>query len=152
MWRFSQYHYNFFIHISPFLYEITRILSEASTILAISGVPPLLAPSMKSFIPRTSIQSVQRRTSAPFAISSLKGSSILVTLGTFFCPVCQEKKQYELRRVRRYLTFLFIPFIPLRKVGEYVECQECLSALSKHFLSKDSPTIKQPIKQHQSDL
>lgn len=45
--------------------------------------------------------------------------------GEFFCPGCQESRDYVHRRVRRFFTLYFVPLVPLDVLGEYVECQHC---------------------------
>lgn len=50
----------------------------------------------------------------------LKGPS-----GRFFCPQCNDERDYQRRKVQRFFTLYFIPLIPMDVVHESVGCQSC---------------------------
>ena len=57
--------------------------------------------------------------------------------GQFNCPGCEERRDYQHKRVRRFFTLYFIPVIPLDMLGEYVECKGCLGTYKLEVLSFD---------------
>ena len=62
--------------------------------------------------------------------------------GTFHCPRCQAKRQYELKHGRNYFTLYFIPIIPMGDLGEFVECQTCHTTFAAEVLKMKPPTPK----------
>lgn len=58
-------------------------------------------------------------------IFGTRGITTTPEKGDFYCPSCNSKQPYGLKRVRRFFTLYFIPIIPLDKMGEYVECGSC---------------------------
>jgi hypothetical protein len=63
--------------------------------------------------------------------------------GQFFCPRCQQIREYKHKQATRYFTLYFIPVIPMGKMGEIVECQTC-HAMFEPFLLQAKPQPAQP--------
>ncbi len=69
-----------------------------------------------------------------FILFGTKGVTSTADEGDFYCPSCEEKRGYKLKRVRRFFSLFFIPIIPLDKLGEYVECTNCGSTYNTPVL------------------
>lgn len=72
-----------------------------------------------------------------FLIFGARGVTTTPEEGQFYCPSCQTKREYGLKRVRRFFTLFFIPLIPLDKLGEYVECKSCKTTYNLSVLNYD---------------
>jgi transcription elongation factor Elf1 len=62
--------------------------------------------------------------------------------GQFFCPHCQEMRQYVRKQARPYFTLYFLPVFPVGKGSEFVECQTCHLAFEPGVLSMKAPERK----------
>lgn len=72
-----------------------------------------------------------------FILFGTRGVTTTPEEGQFYCPSCQTKREYGLKRVRRFFTLFFIPLIPLDKLGEYVECKHCKNTYNPSVLGYD---------------
>ena len=57
--------------------------------------------------------------------------------GSFHCPECNDKKNYEFKEVKKYFTLYFIPTFSTEDLGQYVECQSCKSTFKESVLEND---------------
>ena len=57
--------------------------------------------------------------------------------GNFYCPECNDYKNYELMNVKKYFNFLFIFQFEADDLGNYVECSECNSTFKEDVLKFD---------------
>lgn len=61
-----------------------------------------------------------------------KNREIVESTGTFYCPECHKKTNYNLKRIGQYFTLYFIPIFETKNLGKYVECSSC----KEHFKEK----------------
>ena len=59
--------------------------------------------------------------------------------GEFFCPKCQNQRNYKHKKAARYFSLYFVPIIPLGTLGEFVECQTCGVAFEPTVLHMQGP-------------
>ncbi len=45
--------------------------------------------------------------------------------GIFYCPNCQQRRQYVLYELGKYFSLYFIAIFQTNKIAEYVECTAC---------------------------
>ena len=57
--------------------------------------------------------------------------------GNFYCPECNDYKNYELKNVKKYFIFLFILQFEVGDLGNYIECSECNSTFKEDVLKFD---------------
>ena len=57
--------------------------------------------------------------------------------GNFYCPECDDYKNYEFRKVKKYFILFFILQFETEDLGEYVECGECKSTFKEDVLKYD---------------
>ena len=57
--------------------------------------------------------------------------------GNFYCPECNDYKNYELKNVKKYFNFLFILQFEVGDLGNYIECSECNSTFKEDVLKFD---------------
>ena len=57
--------------------------------------------------------------------------------GNFYCPECNDYKNYELKKVKKYFNFLFLLQFEVDDLGKYVECGECNSTFKEDVLKYD---------------
>lgn len=81
-----------------------------------------------------------------FIIFGTRGITYNSGKGTFFCPSCNEFRDYEQKRCRRVFTLYFIPIIPLDILQEYVECKICKCTYKLEALQYDPAAKKQKFK------
>ena len=62
--------------------------------------------------------------------------------GNFYCPECNENKNYELKKVKKYFNFLFILQVEIGNLAEYIECSECNSTFKEDVLKYDPEADK----------
>ena len=62
--------------------------------------------------------------------------------GNFYCPECNEYKNYELKKVKKYFNFLFILQLEIGNLAEYIECSECNSTFKEDVLKYDPEADK----------
>ncbi len=79
----------------------------------------------------------------PFIIFGTRGRTSTVEEGEFFCPQCQQQREYERKRARNYFSLYFVPLIPLGEGQEFVECSFCHNAFDPTVLLL--PPQKRPI-------
>ncbi len=72
----------------------------------------------------------------------LKGPS-----GKFFCPQCNDERDYQRRKVQRFFTLYFIPIIPLEVVHESVGCLSCKQHFTLATLHYDPRAEREQINQ-----
>lgn len=72
----------------------------------------------------------------------LKGPS-----GRFFCPDCNDERDYRRRKVQRFFTLYFIPLIPLEVVHESVGCLTCKQHFTLAALHYDPRAEREQINQ-----
>lgn len=72
----------------------------------------------------------------------LKGPS-----GRFFCPDCNDERDYRRRKVQRFFTLYFIPLIPLEVVHESVGCLTCKQHFTLAALHYDPRAEREQISQ-----
>ena len=58
-------------------------------------------------------------------------------MAIFYCPECDDYKNYEFKKVKKYFTLCFIPLFQTSDLGEYVECGECKSTFKENVLKYD---------------
>jgi len=81
----------------------------------------------------------------------------LISEGKFFCPKCNNIRNYQQKRISIYFTLFFIPLFRTKTLGETVECQVCkngdeaaildpgsqqmlkMEAISKYSLQRGAP-------------
>jgi thioredoxin len=61
----------------------------------------------------------------------------LIESGTFFCPHCEERRNFQLLKPKKWGHLYWIPIIPIRELEEYVECGQCANAYDKAVLRND---------------
>ena len=66
-----------------------------------------------------------------------RGVTYSAESGQFHCPGCEQRRDYQHKRVRRFFTLYFIPLIPLDLLGEYVECSGCRGTYKPAILEYD---------------
>jgi tellurite resistance protein len=81
-----------------------------------------------------------------FIIFGTRGITYNSGKGTFFCPSCNEYRDYEQKRCRRVFTLYFIPIIPLDLLQEYVECKACKGTYKLEALQYDPAANKEKFK------
>ncbi len=54
-----------------------------------------------------------------------KGRAKVIGMGKFFCPACNQVRNYQRVYVDKYFTVYWIPLFKVGKMGEYVQCQTC---------------------------
>ena len=57
--------------------------------------------------------------------------------GNFYCPECNDYKNYELKKVKKYFNFLFILQLETDYLGKYIECNKCNSTFKEDILKYD---------------
>lgn len=72
----------------------------------------------------------------------LKGES-----GRFFCPQCNDERDYQRRKVQRFFTLYFIPLIPLEVVHQSVGCQSCRQHFTLDVLRYDPRKEREELNQ-----
>ena len=72
-----------------------------------------------------------------------KGRERKIGEGTFYCPICQRRCQYYLKRLGRYFTLYFIPLFETKKYGEFVECQVCGTPFKSEILDYSSQALEE---------
>ena len=50
---------------------------------------------------------------------------IELSAGKFYCPNCNSRRPYKLKRYAKYFTLFFIPLFQIKNLGEKIECQTC---------------------------
>jgi hypothetical protein len=63
-----------------------------------------------------------------------KGKTKTIGSGTFYCPHCQARRNYEHIKVGKYFTLYFIPLFETKNLGEYIECKSCMMTFKKEVL------------------
>jgi hypothetical protein len=66
----------------------------------------------------------------------------------FFCPQCNNRRNYQGKKLQRFFTLYFIPVIPLSVIQEWVECQTCKQTYKPEVLHHD-PTAQREARQAQ---
>ena len=54
-----------------------------------------------------------------------KGRPKVISSGKFFCPACNQVRNYQRFLVDKYFTLYWIPLFRIGNMGEYVQCQVC---------------------------
>lgn len=62
--------------------------------------------------------------------------------GHFFCPICENTREYIWIVVRKWFTLYFIPLIPLGMVGGFVECKSCKGTFEEEAIRMNSDDYK----------
>jgi hypothetical protein len=81
-----------------------------------------------------------------FFIFGTEGSSSNIGAGDFFCPECNDYKQYKHIKVEKKISLFFIPIIPIEDLGHYIECQNCNSTFKTDVLDYDPKQEEENIK------
>ena len=63
--------------------------------------------------------------------------------GEFYCPNCNTRRPYKVKRYVKYFTLFFIPLFQIKNLGEQVECQKCLMSFRPKVL-KHAPKTQTP--------
>lgn len=74
-----------------------------------------------------------------------KGKTKTIGSGTFYCPRCQARRNYEHVKVVKYFTLYFVPLFETRKLGEYIECKTCFMTYKPEILEL-GPRIEEGVK------
>jgi hypothetical protein len=75
----------------------------------------------------------------PIILWGSRGVTSTVEHGTFYCPNCQAREDYALKRVRPFFTLYFIPIFPIGGGQTYVECASCGQAYKESVLEYEPP-------------
>jgi len=67
-------------------------------------------------------------------IFGFKGRVKTVGQGTFNCPHCRARRQYEHRKAQRWFTLYFIPVFPTGTLGESITCTGCNQSYTMEVL------------------
>jgi hypothetical protein len=59
--------------------------------------------------------------------------------GNFYCPRCDRREGYRLKRVSRYFTLYFIPLFELENLGSFVFCCGCGGQYHTRVLNYEPP-------------
>jgi len=81
-----------------------------------------------------------------FLIFGTSGSTSVQDSGQFYCPECDDYKNYEHKKVQKKASLFFIPLIPIEDLGDYVECQDCKSTYKKSVLDHDPKAEEEKIR------
>jgi hypothetical protein len=57
--------------------------------------------------------------------------------GEFYCPQCETRRRYELKRLKRWVHLYWIPIIPLEEVSRWVNCLSCNGDFKEVVLEHD---------------
>jgi zinc-ribbon family len=60
-----------------------------------------------------------------FIIYGTLNRTSLLHRGYFFCPHCQDQREYALNVIKSWFTLFFIPVFPMFEVRRFVKCGEC---------------------------
>jgi dATP pyrophosphohydrolase len=74
--------------------------------------------------------------------------------GEFYCPNCNSRRPYKLKRYAKYFTLFFIPLFQIKNLGEQVKCQKCLMAFKPDVLRqsfKMQPGPEKPAKKSRTN-
>ena len=66
--------------------------------------------------------------------------------GQFYCPECEEYRQYEHKKAKQYFTVYFIRTFPTEDLGEYIECTTCKSTFDQKVLEYDPEKEQEKIR------
>lgn len=72
-----------------------------------------------------------------FFVFGTAGSTSSLQKGQFFCPECNDYKDYDHKKVEKKISLFFIPLIPIEDLGEYIECQQCKGTFKTTVLNHD---------------
>ena len=64
--------------------------------------------------------------------------------GEFYCPKCNSRRPYKLKRYAKYFTLFFIPLFKIKTLGEQVECQKCFMSFKPKVLEGSPKKITTP--------
>jgi len=64
--------------------------------------------------------------------------------GEFYCPKCNSRRPYKLKRYAKYFTLFFIPLFKIKTLGEQVECQKCFMSFKTKVLEGSPKKITTP--------
>jgi hypothetical protein len=70
----------------------------------------------------------------PVIIWGSRGLTSILDKGTFYCPQCNERRDYKLKQVRPFFTLFFIPIFPIGAAQRYVECKGCRGTFREEVL------------------
>ena len=70
-------------------------------------------------------------------IYGTKPKSTRIDEGTFFCPVCEAERTYDLFSVRTYFTLYFIPLFPVGSGDEHIQCENCSGTFASELIDYD---------------
>jgi hypothetical protein len=76
-----------------------------------------------------------------------RGLDLKGPAGRFFCPDCNDDRDYQRRKVQRFFTLYFIPLIPLEVVHESVGCLTCKQQFTTAVLHYDPRAEREQINQ-----
>src|SRR5438105_2443720 len=76
----------------------------------------------------------------PIIIWGSRGLTSTLDSGQFYCPGCDDRRDYHLRQVREFFTLYFIPLIPMGGARRYVECATCGGTYKEEVLSMEPPS------------
>jgi tellurite resistance protein len=65
----------------------------------------------------------------------VRGRTVALGSGPFFCPLCRGDRQYARRGIRRWFTLFFVPVVALGgPTGTRICCETCGGAFSEEVL------------------
>jgi zinc-ribbon family len=76
----------------------------------------------------------------PIIIWGTRGITSTVDQGEFFCPHCDAREEYALKRIRPFFTLYFIPLFPVGGGQRYVECHGCRQTFKEEVLDYQPPS------------
>lgn len=60
-----------------------------------------------------------------FIVFGTRGRQVKRGEGRFYCPSCQDERNYIKYKVATYFTLFFIPTFPINNHGEHIHCTAC---------------------------
>ena len=79
-------------------------------------------------------------------IFGTRGVATTKATGSFHCPSCGGRRNYQHKRLRRFFTLYFIPVVPMDLLHEYVQCETCRGDFRMGVLQYD-PEIERRARQ-----
>jgi hypothetical protein len=70
-----------------------------------------------------------------FILWGSENTTDLIGEGTFYCPSCQGKSQYEHQWMRAWMTIFFVPVIPVGAGECIVQCRRCQNRFREDVLT-----------------
>ena len=76
----------------------------------------------------------------------------VISIGQFYCPGCNNHRNYKLRRPKKWGHLYWIPLIPMDEFERYVECEACNGAYREVVLQHDPIRAQRELEQNLSGM